>query len=62
MLESIKANGDYTIKQILKDGWDDFYDLNKNNIRDVVVENVKKVGSSRKKYGRQLNLFALAGF
>ena len=43
MLEAIKASGNYTIKQILKDGWDDFYDLNKDNIRDVVVENVSKI-------------------
>ena len=43
MLESIKASSNYTIKQILNDGWNDFYNLNKNNIRDVVVENVKKV-------------------
>jgi hypothetical protein len=41
MLETIKGN--YTIKQILKDNWDDFYALRKNHIRDVVVENAARV-------------------
>ena len=43
MLETIKASSNYTIKQILKDNWSEFYSLNKNNIRDVVLENVVKV-------------------
>ncbi|MEA1963382.1 MAG: transposase zinc-binding domain-containing protein [Patescibacteria group bacterium] len=43
MLEAIKAGGNYTIKQILKDSWNDFYDLNNGNIRDVVFENIEKV-------------------
>lgn len=44
MLENISSNSKYTIKQILKDGnWDSFYNKNKGNIRDVVVENVNKV-------------------
>ncbi len=43
MLETIKASSNYTIKQILKENWSDFYSLNKKSIRDVVVENVNKV-------------------
>lgn len=43
MLETIKANSNYTIKQILKDNWSAFHKLHKNDIRDVVVENVNKV-------------------
>jgi hypothetical protein len=45
MIESFKTSNKYTIKQILKDGWSDFYSDNKSNIRDVVVENVLKVMS-----------------
>jgi len=41
MLETIKGN--YTIKQILKDNWDDFYALRKNHVRDVAAENVARV-------------------
>ena len=41
MLETIK--GKYTIKSILKDNWDWFYEMYKDNIRDSVIENVEKV-------------------
>ena len=44
MLEAIKANtNNYTIKQILKENWDDFYALHGAHVRDVVVNNVTKV-------------------
>lgn len=43
MLESIKASGNYTIKQILKDNWSDFYAMYGDNVRDVVINNVRKV-------------------
>jgi len=43
MIEIIKANSNYTIKQILKDNWTNFYSLYKPSIREVVVENVEKV-------------------
>ncbi len=44
MLEVVNTTSSkYTIKQILKDNWLDFYALHKDNIRDVVVENVNKV-------------------
>jgi len=36
-------NGKYTIKQILKENWDDFYLKFKNSIRDAVINNVAKV-------------------
>ena len=42
MVETIRAS-EYTIKQILQENWDSFYDKNKELIRPVVVENVKKV-------------------
>lgn len=42
MIETIRASK-YTIKQILKDNWDKFYESNKLLIRPVVIENVKKV-------------------
>jgi len=45
MFETIKASSNYTIRQIFKEGFDDFYDAYKENIRDVVVENVKKIMS-----------------
>ncbi len=41
MLEII--GGIYTIKQILKDNWQWFYEKHRNRIRDVVIENVNKV-------------------
>ena len=44
MVETIRAS-EYTIKQILQENWDSFYDKNKELIRPVVVENVKKVMS-----------------
>jgi len=43
MLEAIKANGNYTIKQILKENWDDFYALRGSSVRGVVVSNVNRV-------------------
>ena len=42
MLETIRTS-EYTIKQILKENWADFYDRHKDMIRPVVVENVEKV-------------------
>jgi hypothetical protein len=42
MIETIRVS-EYTIKQILEDNWDKFYAKNKELIRPVVVENVKKV-------------------
>jgi len=42
MIETIRAS-EYTIKQILKENWDSFYDKYHQSIRPVVVENVKKV-------------------
>jgi len=42
MIETIRASK-YTIKQILEENWDDFYNKHKQLIRPVVVENVKKV-------------------
>ena len=42
MIETIRASK-YTIKQILKENWDEFYAKNKTLIRPAVVENVKKV-------------------
>jgi len=41
--------GKYTIKQILKDFWDDFHIINHGKIRDSVLENVGKVMSCRDK-------------
>ena len=44
MIEAVNTtSGKYTIKQIFKDNWSDFYDLNKNNIRNTVVENVERI-------------------
>lgn len=43
MIETIKASNNYTIKQILKENWGNFYAKHKNNIRDVVNDNVAKV-------------------
>lgn len=45
MIESLGSKSKYTIKQILKDNnnWDNFCDLNKNNIRPVVIENVSRI-------------------
>jgi len=45
MLESIKASSNYTIKEILKDNWSDFYESRKDDIREVVVDNVRRVMS-----------------
>jgi hypothetical protein len=45
MIETINASNIYTIKQILNDSWEDFYLLNKNNIRPTVINNVAKVMS-----------------
>lgn len=42
MIETIKTSR-YTIKQILQDNWDSFYEKHKSLIRSVVIENVKKV-------------------
>lgn len=42
MIETIKTSR-YTIKQILQDNWDSFYEKHKSLIRPVVIENVKKV-------------------
>jgi hypothetical protein len=42
MLETIQG-GKYTIKQILKDNWDWFYDKHRDRIRTNVVSEVKKV-------------------
>lgn len=42
MFEVIKTSK-YTIKQILKDNWNEFYSLYKKRIRPVVIENVAKV-------------------
>lgn len=42
MIKTIKTSR-YTIKQILQDNWDSFYEKHKSLIRSVVIENVKKV-------------------
>ena len=42
MLETIRTSR-YTIKEILKDNWDDFYSRHKEMIRPAVIENVAKV-------------------
>lgn len=41
MLETIV--GKYTIKEIFKDNWDCFFNKHKDDIRESVVENVKKI-------------------
>lgn len=41
MLETI--SGKYTIKQIFKENWDWFYDKHKGNIREDIIENVRKI-------------------
>lgn len=49
MIETIRISK-YTIKQILEDNWDSFYDRYKQLIRPVVVENVRKLMSCGDKY------------
>jgi len=43
MLETITSKNNYTIKQIFKENWNDFYDIHKDYIRDNVFENIKKI-------------------
>ncbi len=50
MIETIQTSK-YTIKQIFKENWDDFYQLNKGSIRETVINNVAKImncGNSEK--------------
>jgi len=56
MLETI--SGKYTIKQIFKDNWNWFYDKHQDNIREVVVENVKKIMSCGDKDKLGYSLYA----
>lgn len=43
MLETVSGKSKYTIKEILKDNWEWFYNKHKDAIRPAVVENVEKV-------------------
>ena len=43
MFETIKASNNYTIKRILKDNWSGFYRMNRDVVREVVINNVAKV-------------------
>ena len=67
MIETIKSQGNYTIKQIFKDNWDDFYAKHKDNpatgIRDSVIKNVEKIMAcgDKNKMGYSMYMCSLCG-
>jgi hypothetical protein len=56
MIETIRTS-EYTIKQILQENWDSFYNKHQKLIRPVVTENVKKVMSCGDKNILGYNLY-----